>query len=414
MCFIDMSESPLTRLYPASEPERQLIRNELGELLKSVHFVNSKRYPALLLYVVEEALAGRSDELKERMLGTEVFHRRADYDSSNDTVVRVAAGEVRKRLALVYHESSVEHQVHITLPTGSYVPEFYRTTSQEEPSIPVGAASERQIAPVVFEEPAPPSASTPILGTLWRKPFVWLGMVVLAACSIGLFVNLRAASRRTSIERFWQPIQASSNSAIICPGAVVLSAGTSSGMTVATRTDDYPFTSLATTLAVADVVDLFSMNHIGFAVQPASSTNLTDIREHPVILIGAYTNEWTNRIQSELRYRFAPEPAKQIYDAVNPSTRWMRPSSLPLNEEDDFAIVGRFHSNLTDNQVVLIAGIGKNGTQAAAQFVTTPQYMDLLNQRSGDWASKNVEVVLKVKVIDGQDGVISVEAVHVW
>ena len=99
---------------------------------------------------------------------------------------------------------------------------------------------------------------------------------------------------------------------------------------------------------------------------------------------------------------------------MNPSTTWMRPASLPLNEEDDFAIVGRFHSKLTDNQVVLIAGIGKNGTEAAAQFVTTPRYMDLLNQQSKDWASKNVEVVLKVRVIDGKNGAPTVEAMYVW
>ena len=94
---------------------------------------------------------------------------------------------------------------------------------------------------------------------------------------------------------------------------------------------------------------------------------------------------------------------------------WMRPANLPLNEEDDFAIVGRFHSKLTDNQVVLIAGIGKNGTQAAAQFITTPRYMDLLNQQqSKDWAAKNMEVVLKGKVIDGQNGAPSIEALYVW
>src|SRR5262249_2150923 len=96
-------------IHPLSDEEQRLIRDELAELLRSPHFSNSKRYPALLSYIVEKTLAGQSEELKERVLGVEVFHRPADYDSNSDTVVRVAAGEVRRRLSLIYHESEGEH-----------------------------------------------------------------------------------------------------------------------------------------------------------------------------------------------------------------------------------------------------------------------------------------------------------------
>jgi hypothetical protein len=403
------------RIHPVSEEERRLIRNEVTELLKSPHFSNSKRYPALLSYVVEKTLAGRSDELKERVLGVEVFHRPADYDSSSDTVVRVAAGEVRRRLALVYHESEGEQTIEISLPTGSYVPEFHRITSQELALSPIlSTPALRQPIPLTgFEKPILTSAPAP-LRSMWRKPGAALALVVLAAGFVALFVHLRAAARQTSVDLFWQPVHASSNAALICPGAMVRAANTSYGLAIAHRTDDYTFTSMATTVAVAGLVNLFSKNHTEYIVQPTSATTLTDMREHPVILIGAYNNEWTLRLQSDLRYRFTPDPARQIYDGMNPSTTWMRPASLPFLEEDDFAIVGRFHSKLTDGLVVLIAGIGKNGTEAAAQFVTTPRYMDLLNQQSKDWASKNVEIVLKTKVIHGKSGAPSIEAVYVW
>ena len=85
-------------MYPTSENDRQLVRKELAELLKTDYFANSKRYPALLLYVVEKTLEGRSEDLKERVLGIEVFQREPDYDTNSDTIVRVTAGEVRKRL----------------------------------------------------------------------------------------------------------------------------------------------------------------------------------------------------------------------------------------------------------------------------------------------------------------------------
>lgn len=403
-------------MYPVSEEEHRLVRNELTELLRSSHFSNSKRYPALLSYVVEKTLAGRSDELKERLLGVEVFHRPADYDSNNDTVVRVAAGEVRRRLALIYHESEAGHEIEITLPTGSYVPEFFRINSEELVVSPIPATPviQQRIPLAGFDEPIRTLAPAP-LRTLWRKPATLaLAAIVLTAGSVAFLLHFRPTARPTALDNFWRPIQVSSSPAILCPGALARAPNTTYGLTMATRTDDYTFTSMATTVALADLVNLFSTSHTDYIVQPTSTITLTDMREHPVILIGAYNNEWTLRLQGDLRYRFADDPARKIYDSMNPSTTWTRPKSLPFLEEDDFALVARFHSKLTDGMVVVVAGIAKNGTESAAQFVTTPRFMDLLNQQSMNWASKNVEVVLRTKVVGGKSGAPSIEAVYVW
>jgi hypothetical protein len=186
-------------------------------------------------------------------------------------------------------------------------------------------------------------------------------------------------------------------------------------MAMAGIKDDYTYTSMTTAVALGELINLFSKDSDAYIIQPASTTTLTDMREHPVILIGAYNNEWTQRFQNDLRYRFAADPARNIYDSMNPATTWARPTYLPATQADDFAIVARFHSKLTDNLVVLIAGIGTNGTEVATQFVTNPRYMDLLNQQmSKSLASKNVEVVLKVKVIDGKSGAPSIDALYVW
>jgi len=75
----------LKLMHPPSQEEQQLIRDELARLLKSRHFSNSRRYPALLSYIVEKTLAGHTEELKERVLGVEVFHRRSNYDNDIDT-----------------------------------------------------------------------------------------------------------------------------------------------------------------------------------------------------------------------------------------------------------------------------------------------------------------------------------------
>ena len=74
------------------------VREQLSRLVAHPLFANSKRYPALLTYVVEQTLLGNTSDLKERMIGIEVFGRSPSYDANADPVVRITAGEVRKRL----------------------------------------------------------------------------------------------------------------------------------------------------------------------------------------------------------------------------------------------------------------------------------------------------------------------------
>ena len=59
----------------------------------------------MLQYIVENTLAGKSELLKERTIGVEVFDRPSDLRYQRDTVVRYTAGEVRKRLCCYYSES---------------------------------------------------------------------------------------------------------------------------------------------------------------------------------------------------------------------------------------------------------------------------------------------------------------------
>src|SRR3974390_2737414 len=109
---------------PETEGERSAIRDQLERILASPLFKNSKRYPNLLRFVVERALEGHADPLKERTLGIEVFGRAPDYDTNLDHIVRTTAGEIRKRIAQYYHEPGHESEIRIDLPLGSYVPEF--------------------------------------------------------------------------------------------------------------------------------------------------------------------------------------------------------------------------------------------------------------------------------------------------
>ena len=99
-----------------------LVREQLNRLLGHPLFTNSKRYPVLLAYTVEQALLGNAGELKERTIGVEAFGREPNYDVNLDPVVRTTAAEVRKRLIQYYYSPDHAGELIIELLVGSYVP----------------------------------------------------------------------------------------------------------------------------------------------------------------------------------------------------------------------------------------------------------------------------------------------------
>src|ERR1035438_4244354 len=133
------SEHPPEHWTPTSEEDRELVMNELDAILASYHFRGSKRYPAMLKYVVGAALDGHAGDLKERTLGVEVFGRDPNYDTSADPVVRFSASEVRKRIAQYYHDNGKGSRLRIELPLGSYMPEFIPSSPASNDIPPVTA-----------------------------------------------------------------------------------------------------------------------------------------------------------------------------------------------------------------------------------------------------------------------------------
>jgi hypothetical protein len=122
MATLHKSEE-LIELSPADKDAMLL---QLERLVASPHFKNSRRYTDLLRYVVQQTLDGHADTLKERTLGIEVFGREPGFDTAGDSIVRVAAAEVRKRIAQYYQEEGHEDEPRVDLPSGSYVAHFRR------------------------------------------------------------------------------------------------------------------------------------------------------------------------------------------------------------------------------------------------------------------------------------------------
>jgi hypothetical protein len=205
---------------------------------------------------------------------------------------------------------------------------------------------------------------------------------------------------------------------IIATGAVIPSKDNEYGLTPATNNDRYPYVSLASAATVTHVGGLLEQKRIAYSVLPSSRLTLTDMLQHPVILVGTFNNAWTLRLLANLRFGVTNKHQPGIVDTEDPTRIW-RPSWSQGEGNhvrlDDYAIVARYQDKLTQNTVVLVAGLEKNGTEAAAEFVTDSRYLDLLDRtQPRDWSSKNIEIVIRAKVVDGQSGAPEIVAVYTW
>ena len=117
-----------------AETSDRSVRQQLERLCRSAEFADSPRAVQFLRFVVEEALAGRTDELSQRVLAEQVFGSGAGFDPSTDPIVRMQAGRVRRALEHYYLTVGKHDPIAISLPRGTYVPAFEAKTGAE----PVG------------------------------------------------------------------------------------------------------------------------------------------------------------------------------------------------------------------------------------------------------------------------------------
>ncbi|WP_299985539.1 adenylate cyclase [uncultured Ruegeria sp.] len=100
------------------------VRDALVRVLDSAGFKGSARMRSFLTYVVEEALAGRTDEIRAKTIAMDVYGYSADELTKREGVVRVDAGRVRRKLKAYYGSAGASDPIVISLPLGGYAPDF--------------------------------------------------------------------------------------------------------------------------------------------------------------------------------------------------------------------------------------------------------------------------------------------------
>jgi hypothetical protein len=370
---------------PQTVAEKRLVRRELENILRDPLFMASKRYPTFLRYVVEETLEGRGEQLKERTLGIEVFGREPDYDSGQDNVVRATATETRKRLAQYYAGLKETSEIQIALLAGSYIPKFYERLPAVEP---------------------PPRR-------LWPRVALALFVVLILGVmgAIGWW-NLRRPENPVAL--FWRPLIDWNGTILLCMGSresrrdmPPTQSGDDSNPAkspAAPQSDD-PYIRLSNAVTLARFVGFLESYGKTFRVRHDSLTSFADLRSGPAILIGA--NEWALRLTAPLRFSIKWDPATHtgfISDRQNPSRRdWASDWSVdPSLNQFDYALISRFVDSTTGQWVVVASGLHRFGTAASAEFLYSPELMQLLAAKAPQgWSMLNLQFVIDTKIVQG-------------
>ena len=120
------------------------IREEMARILSSPDFVASEQLSRFLEYVVEEALAGRADLLKERNIAVRALGRDTEFDPRLDSIVRVVAGKLRRALDHYYAKEGAGNPHRLVIPKGGYHPVVRAQVAETTETASEAAAPDRK------------------------------------------------------------------------------------------------------------------------------------------------------------------------------------------------------------------------------------------------------------------------------
>jgi hypothetical protein len=420
---------------PLGQGENTLVLEELDRILESRFFKNAGRSRQFLDYVVRHKLEGPAEQLKERTIGTEIFQRAPGYATGEDPVVRVQAGEVRRRLESYYDSLPAAPDLRIELQPGSYSPIFHWTPGNSHP------------------QPAPADGKTspdrpPVFQTRLILAIA-LGIALALALVAGLIYTHHPAARTPAgaQAKFWAPVLATPQPVFICLAKGVtyrpnlklyrMYAQSHPGafQTEVERSNDpLPLDSnqkiawgdmeLFNEYGVADgdvsaALDISAfLGRIGKPLQVRiGSDSFEDLRQSPTVIIGAYNNKWTMQLTSGLHFAFIEDPGRifLIREQIPGARTWRGNFDTSGKILRDYGVVSRLLESRTGQFTVTVAGLGTSGTQAAAEFVTNENEMEAaLRNAPRDWQAKNMQIVLQTDITDSVPGPPAVVATYFW
>jgi len=401
------------RAHDISPQQAASIRAELDTILASPGFSSSKRCHDFLKCIVEHVLAGDYDQLNERFLGVELFGRKVDFDTGADSIVRVRASDVRRRLAQYYSERSSPPAVTIGLSSGNYVPTF------QWPSVEVAKINEA-VAPRATQEETPSVPTDPSRDErgLLKPLSIVIALLVVTAMVVAAW-NFWPLGRTSALEQFWRPFLQNKRMVTICfpdshlywispdlrqkvednqpsilvrPGDIVKASSGSGG------------TAMGDVRGVIGLAGFLTSRGLATQALWPQEGHEIELERTNAIYIGAFNNVWTMNLTRNLRFFFdvTNSGQKQIWgirDRLHPDKLWTTEKTASQQADRSYALITRIIAPDRSRVQMAIGGIDEFGTEAACEFLTDGNALsDVVRSAPRGWQKRNLEIVLEMDI----------------
>ncbi|MCU1257359.1 MAG: hypothetical protein JWO80_244 [Bryobacterales bacterium] len=404
-------------------------REHLAEIIGGPTFKGSPRSQEFLRYIVEHSLRGEFDNLRERTIGVALFGRPADYDTTEDAIVRVTASDVRKRLLQHYGAAGADSRCRIHLPSGSYVPEFQCT-----PPAPPDTFVEVPEATAVV-----PAKTKTSLAPWWRRGR--LAIVALIVVAIGVTgwdlhdrILIRTLPPQNFISRVFGetpgPVQL-----VVADDALVLiqvllgrrftlleyeNLGHLALPELVAQKDLQHFWRILATRQITNLGDLQNVTRIADGlrwrgrkvnVRQARQVNAREFRTGDFVILGSsFSNPWADLFQVE-DSNFAIPPVRPGLPApiLNRHPLAGEPSRFEVHPDPKtgkvvtYARVTLLPNTGRSGRVLLVAGLSMAATEMAGDFLLTADSVGRTLRNLGlpvDSPIPDLEMLLRVTEVN--------------
>jgi hypothetical protein len=415
-------------------------RWELAQrVAESAYFRKGPKLRAFLLYVCENTLLGRPENVTAQLIGCKVFGRRPEYDLNDDTIVRVEARELRKRLEAYFAAEGRNEPMIIEIPKGTYVPVFRPREQAAAPETPETSPA----GPA--EEPAAPRRGTRLaMGALAAAL-----LLVTAAAAWLARENLRlrrhvpeAAVEKYSIysellgtlglTRGRETLLVLSNPPVLTyygsessqpegpPGTAVRAPKEMQSLPAftfnkrdTTRPYHYltlsrgEFTGMGEAVAAYGVGELMRTLRRPLRLTQCRFLNWDHVPKQDLILLGGpASNDWRFQNDARSNFVFVADRIENANPLPGEGKEYRREASENTTaDRADYGVV-RMATSPFGFKMLLLAGLSSAGTAAAAEFFCTPEKMEPIYRRlraasSGKAFPPDWEVLVRTTVRDG-------------
>jgi hypothetical protein len=379
-----------------SDPRWQLIER----ILLTGPFQKSPNLHALLSYLAEYSILGRSDSLTERQIGVAVFGKPHDYSPAEDSGVRVHMRQLRLRLH-EYFDQDLPHELQrVDIPKGSYVLEFQD--------------GEREAKPLPLPAAAAPLWSKMARRIAVREVLFWPALVAVVVCALGWYHASRKAAPVPVPWPLGAVIQQDQQTRIVLSDSSTmlrqlgkhevtleqyLRPGFRESMIpphldanfsrLVNYISDSQLTSFADVMAASTLIKLAGTHGDGLSVISARDLNERDLAKGNYVFVGSPTsNPWVYLFADRLN--FVVEE-----DGVGGKMYFRNKKPLPGEQStyqglaqtgsagEDYATLSLLPSSIGQGNILILQGLRQEGTEALGALLADPNDRAQLEQALG-------------------------------